>query len=172
MRPDRFATQPEVLDAEARLIAAARPAVRRAMTDLALLLGFGYDLLGKYINGARVMPMDVLAAIQLAGDKVPEAREWCLSFARELVGRWGWTLTPPDASGDVVAQAAAASRMASDLAAGTMEDLEGDGVITSAEAARRLPQAQKILDNARRLTSALTVLAHTDQAEKSKGRVA
>lgn len=167
MRPDRFNAQPEVLDAEAHLIAAARPKVRRNMTDLAVLLGLGYDLLAKYVNGARVMPMDVLASMQLAGDKVPEAREWCLAFARALVGRWGWTLTPPDTTGDVVTHAAASARSASDLAAGTMEDLAGDGVITPTEADRRLPKALENLENARRLTMALTELAHRPTLDKN-----
>jgi hypothetical protein len=159
MRSDRFHAHPEVIDAEARLIAAARPATRRVMTDLAQLLGMSYDLFVKYTTGARVMQFDVLAAMQIAGDKVPEAREWCLSFARELVGRWGWTLTPPRGSGDVVALVAQGDRLASDLAAGTMEDLAGDGIIDPSEAARRLPQARANADNARQIEEALSRVA-------------
>lgn len=173
--PVRFAERHEVLEAEARLVAAGLPEIRRVKTDLAQLLGMSYHMFIHYITGARRLPLDVIASMQIAGDKVPEARAWCLSFARELVGRWGWTLTPPDASGDVVTQAAAAARIASDLAAGTMEDLAGDGVITAAEAGRRLPQAREHLENARRLTAALTVLAlgpQSTQAKDPKGRVA
>lgn len=169
--PVRFASRHEVLEAEARLVAAGLPEIRRVKTDLALLVGMSYHMFIHYITGARRLPIDVIAAMQLAGDKVPEAREWCLAFARAMVGRWGWTLTPPDSSGDVVAQAAAAARLASDLAAGTMEDLAGDGIITAAEAGRRLPQARQHLENARRLSAALYVLA-TSPDKKPGGRVA
>lgn len=160
MRPDRFHAHPEVLEAEAHLISAARSSARRVMTDLAQLLGLGYDLFAKYINGARVMPLDVVAAMQLAGDKVPEAREWCVSFARELVGRWGWTLTPPNGSGEhLIALVAQNDRLASQISAGTLEDLEGDGIIDPSEAARRLPQARAAAANARQLEEALTRVA-------------
>jgi len=159
MAPDRFATRPEVTDAEARLIAAARPHVRRVMTDLAVLLAMGYDLLSKYVNGARRMPLDVIAAMQLAGDKVPEARQWCLAFARELVGRWGYTITPPEGTGDVISLVVQGERLASELSAGTMEDLAGDGVIDPSEAARRLPQARKMAETARELEEALCKMA-------------
>lgn len=171
--PVRFATRHEVLEAEARLVASGLSEIRRVKTDLAQLLGMSYHMFIHYITGARRLPLDVIAAMQIAGDKVPEAREWCIAFARALVGRWGWTLTPPDSSGDVVAQAAAAARLAADLAAGTMEDLAGDGIITAAEAFTRLPQAEANLRNAQRLSAALTVLACSHRAtKKSEGRVA
>jgi hypothetical protein len=166
--PVRFAARHEVLEAEARLIAAALPSVRRVKTDLAQLLGMSYHMFIHYITGQRRLPFDLLAAMQVAGDKVPEAREWCLALARELVGRWGWTLTPPQHHGDVVAQAAAMDRIASDLAAGTMEDLRGDGIISAEEAQRRLPQAHKAAATAQRLVAALTVVA---SAHDVPGRV-
>lgn len=159
MRAHRFETRPEVLEAEAHLIAAARPHVRRVTTDLALLLGLGYDLFAKYVSGARQMPFDVIAALALAGDKVPEAREWCLAFARELVGRWGWTLTPPKVGGDLVGLVARTDRLASQIAAGTLQDLAGDGEVDADEAAARLPLVREAVAATRQLEESMARLA-------------
>jgi hypothetical protein len=157
--PTRFAARHEVLESEARLVAAGLPLIRRVKTDLAQLVGMSYHMFIHYITGARRLPLDLLASMQLAGDKVPEAREWCLAFARELVGRWGYTITPPDGDGDVVALVAKGERLASQISAGTLEDLAGDGVIDPGEAARRLPQARAQAANARMLEEALAKVA-------------
>jgi len=159
MFPRRFEARHEVMEAAAQLIAAGLPKIRRVKTELAQLLGMNYQMFINYFTGSRLLVLDVLSAMQVAGDKVPEARAWCIEFARALVGRWGYTITPPEGTGEVVALVQQELRLASEIAAGTMQDQAGDGVIDAAEAARRLPQARELADNARALEEAYARVA-------------
>lgn len=165
--PVRFASRHEVLETEARLIASGLPLIRRCKTELAQLLGMGYHSFVHYISGQRRLPLDVLAAMSVAGDKVPEARAWCVAFARELVGRWGYTVVPPESTGDVLALVAQGERLASEMAARTIQDLAGDGVIDAEEAARHLPQARANAENARKLEEALVKVASQIDVKRS-----
>lgn len=169
-RAARFETHThhdEILEAEARLVAAGNPHVRRCGTDLATLLGLGHDAFIKFVSGARLMPMDIVASMQWAGRRVPEAREWCIAFARELVAPFGWTLTPPTVEVDLVVLFADVDNLASQASGRAMHAM-ADGKIDAKEAGEQLPQVADLLKRVVELESTLRAkAAAADPTEKT-----
>ena len=144
-RAQRFELHPhreEIVDIEARLVASGVPIVRRCLTDMALLLGVGYESFVKWMNGSKTLPMDVIAAMKWASRRVPEARDWCVAVARELLPE-GWTITPPPEHRDAVQLVGDVDQGASALAAQTIRAL-ADGHYTAGEAAAQLPAVREL----------------------------
>lgn len=160
-RAARFEThthRDEILEAEARLVAAGNPHLRRCGTDLATLLGLGHDAFIKFMGGARVMPMDIVASMQWAGRRVPEAKEWCIALARELVAPFGWTLTPPTVEVDLVLLFSDVDNLASQAAGRAMHAM-ADGKIDAKEAGDQLPDVAALRKRVEELESSLRAKA-------------
>jgi len=152
------AFHPEYLDAAAELVAPMYLELHGCVREVAQLAALDANYLEQQIRGSRSL-LVTIAALRHAGRKMAEPRAAIIGLARALVAPYGLVIDGAPATGNVVQLAAAVDQVASDIAAGMMDDLSGDGVISPQEAMRQLPKARRLALQARALEERLGQVA-------------